>query len=174
MVEACIVIASFVMFDLGLVFFREIYIKKIHSGFLARADALAFSMRGCPEDGSATDRDPANWARQDLNPNSNSSHPPSSQGNANYTRGSAASPNGSATGMMSKIPGGDPSGILNPIIDFGLSVNAASTTKTSLLSARKGFKKTLSSTSHVNCNDVVRNGQFNEVFHKIVSFLPIK
>jgi hypothetical protein len=173
MVEALIVIASFIMFDLGLVFFRELYLKKIHSGTVARADALAFSMRGCAQDGSATDRDPASWARQDLNPNTNSSNPPPSSGTQAFKQTPATS-NSAATNIMGTLPGGSPNGVLNPIVDFGLSVNAASTTKTGLLSARKGFKKTVTSTSHVNCTDVVKNDQFSEVFSKIRSFLPIK
>jgi hypothetical protein len=169
MVEAVIIIASFVMFMLAITFFRELYMKKIRSGLLARAGALAYSMRGCPEGGA--DGDPANWERGDISPGNASSRPPLTKSTAPYQGNATAA--GTGADVMRDVPGGGADGALNPIVDFGLSITAAATTKDGLLRPRRGFRKQLSSISHMSCGDVVRNGQFSEVFNIAKSHLPL-
>lgn len=169
MVEAVIIIASFVMFMLAITFFRELYLKKIRSGLLARTGTLAYSMRGCPEGGA--DGDPANWERGDISPGNTASRPPVTQSTASYANSATAA--GPGAGVMSDVPGGGTEGALNPIVDFGLSITAAATTKDGFFAPRRGFRRELSSVSHMSCGDVVRNGQFSEVFNIAKSHLPL-
>jgi hypothetical protein len=62
-VEAIIVIATMTLVLLSMVFFENMYMKKLRVARLARATVIAYSMRGCPDG-----QDAAQWASVDLDP----------------------------------------------------------------------------------------------------------
>jgi hypothetical protein len=161
MVEAAIVIASFVLFFMAIVYFRKFYTKQIRVGRLARASTIAYSMGACEA------KDPGEWARPDISQST-------TQATASTAKTPVAKKNGStspgteskeASGILSQIPGaGSDDSFLNPIGHLGLSTEANSSDKPG-----KGFKGTAASTSFVSCGDKVREGQYGELVDMVTS-----
>ena len=168
-VEACIVISSFVLLFLSMVFFRNVYLRKIQVARLARATVIAYSMQGCP-DGNADA-----WAKPDLDPNASKSTPGPTQtqtGAPTQTQTGVPVPatekthSKRADAIMGEIPGaGSNGGQLNPIADLGFSMKAAATTPSGPLGARRGYSRTMSSTSYVSCAEGIRGDSFSDVMH---------
>jgi len=155
LVEAAIVIASFVLFFMGIVYFRMFYTKQIRMGRLARASTIAYSMGACEAS------DPGEWARPDIS--KQTTQATSNNQNEKVEKKESTSPGGEqsneAQGMLSEIPGaGSDDSWLNPIGHLGLSTEARSSDRPG-----KGFKGTASSTSFVSCGDKVRPGQYDEI-----------
>jgi hypothetical protein len=163
MVEAAIVIASFVLFFMAIVYFRKFYTKQIRVGRLARASTIAYSMGACEA------KDPGEWARPDISPST-------TQATANTAKTPVAK-NGStapgtnsneASSILNQVPGaGSDDSFLNPIGHLGLSTEARSSDKPG-----KGFKGTAASTSFVSCGDKVREGQYDELVDMVTSAFP--
>jgi hypothetical protein len=165
MVEAAIVIATFILFMLGIIFFYTLYVKQIQTMSLARSTVIAYSMAGCPPS-----TDPGAWLARDLNPGTAQSNPAPATNHAPVGASTAAQGSNRAGSIMSELPGaGSDEGALNPIARLGLSGSAAATTKTGVLSARKGFRHTVGGTSFVSCGDKIRKGDFSDVYQIVKS-----
>jgi hypothetical protein len=156
-VEAIIVISSFTLMFMGMVFFRMLYVHSTVTSRLARGGAIAYSMSGCD---SVTPKD---WIGTDakqykvLPPN-----PPSNDSVATKESTQAQSST-EATTATSKIPGLGGKNVLNPIGEVSDKTNVTTGTKVS--SQKKTvFKAHLAPRSYVTCGDVVRDGDFEEVF----------
>jgi hypothetical protein len=160
-VEALIIICSFVLFTIGLVFFFNLYTKKLKIARAARASAMAYAMGGCEAN------NPLDWAKADL-PNSTSTSPGTAN-NKQPTRESRGVPGGTnggekAKSIVSSLPGtGDDGNILNPVGSVGMTVMVETQSKPGPLATPTGFKHSVSSTSYVTCNDKVRKGDFGEI-----------
>jgi hypothetical protein len=163
-VEALIVIASFIMFFMGIVYFRDLYVKEIDVARLARASTIAYSMGAC---------DPATlptaWVQSDLPKGAQSKGTPSQPNQAPHN-GNTAAQGGKeadqAKSILGVLPGaGSDSSMLNPITHLGLSAQAQSSKQ-----AKVGFKGVARSTSYVSCGDKIRQGEFDEVFGYVKDF----
>jgi hypothetical protein len=159
-VEAIIIIASFTLMFLGMVFFRVLYINSVKISLLARGAGIAYSMSGC------RDVTPKQWVGTDagniysiLQPN------PPSNDQAPTDKPVAAQGSDTASGATSKIPGLGGAGFLNPIIEVSDTATLSSTTKSGgiFASRRTIFRKRLQPHTYVTCGDIVRDGSFDEV-----------
>jgi hypothetical protein len=169
-VEAIIIISTFVLLFLSMVFFRNMYLRKIQVARLARATVMAFSMQGCP-DGQRTDQ----WASVDLDPNAGRNTPPTST-TPTPVPPKGKTPSRRANDIMKEIPGGSDGSQLNPIAELGFSMKASATTKTSSnpLAARRGYSKTMSSTSWVSCTEGIRGDSYADVMHYALDRFNLK
>jgi hypothetical protein len=159
MVEACIVIASFVLVFLAMVFFRNMYLRKIQTMRLSRATMMAYSMQGCPDNQSATQ-----WAGVDLDPKAGQN--PGKDNSTTAVPATEKTHSKRADEIMGTVPGAGSNGsALNPIGELGLTMKAAATTKSSLLGTRKGFKATMGSTSYVTCGEGIKDDSFKGIIH---------
>ena len=160
MVEACIVIASFVLLFLSMAFFRNVYLRKIQTMRLARATLIAYSMQGCPDN-----QTPTQWASVDLDPKAGKNTP----GATNSTvpvPATEKSHSKRADDIMGTVPGAGSNGsTLNPIGELGFTMRAAATTKTGVLGKRKGYGVDMSSTSYVTCSEGIRDDDFKSIVH---------
>jgi Flp pilus assembly protein TadG len=84
MVEAVVVISVFILFFLGMVYFRSMYQQKLRMMRLARAAAVGYALNGC--NGSPTQN-----ITQDLGNGSDNSSG-TSQGGANVSGAPGANP----------------------------------------------------------------------------------
>jgi hypothetical protein len=180
-VEAAIVIATFIIVFMGIVFFRDFYVKKIDVARLARASAIAYSMGACEA------ANPTDWAATDLGRGSTSTSQPvtnaqtsntctysssACQTNNQHQQSTATPANSSsaqAQTIMNGLPGMGKSDdtMLNPIGEVGLSNQARS-------SPRRGFVGTALSTSYVSCGDKVRTGSFENIWKVALDAFPLK
>lgn len=154
-VEAVIIITSFVLFLMGMMFFRRVYTSKLTAMRAARGAALAHAMGGCKAN------EPQAWLQKDKPAGA------STQRNENKTsQPTTASPpdDGKARQVFDSLPQvGQNGGFLNPIDDVTLGKAVT------VLSNKKGFSGNVGSISYASCNDEVRNGDFDEVIDKITS-----
>jgi hypothetical protein len=159
-VEACIVIASFVLLFLSMAFFRNAYLRKIQTMRLARATVIAYSMKGCP-----TGEDPAQWASVDLDPKA-AKNAPGPSSDTTTVPPTEKSHSNRADSIMSEVPGAGSNGSqLDPIAELGFSMRAAATTKSGTLGTRKGYGITMSSTSYVTCAEGIQSDDFKGIIH---------
>lgn len=169
-VEAVIVVTTMTLFFMAIIFFREVYVRKIRTQSLARASAIAYSMGGCENN------DPTAWAGRDLggkNPSSRADdeHIPK-QNPAGYTPEPKPTGEGTekADGILQKLPQtGSDDTILNPVARIGLADEASVTTRDGALGRRRGFTHDITARSHVSCGDVVRDGDFDEIVDVVTS-----
>jgi hypothetical protein len=157
-VEAIIIIASFTMMFMGMVFFRMLYVHSTITSRLARGGAIAYAMSGCdsvsPKDWIGTDAKRYNVLPP--NPPSNDSVPTSETTQAQSSKEAST-----ATG---NIPGLGGKNFLNPISEVSDETNVGAGTVGALGGKKTVFQKHLAPKSYETCNDVVRDGDFNEVF----------
>jgi hypothetical protein len=157
-VEALIIVASFTLMFMGMVFFRMLYIHSTITSRLARGGAIAYSMSGCdavtPKDWIGTDAKKYNV----LPPN-----PPSSD-SVPTNETTQAQNSTEASGATGKIPGLGGKNFLNPIGEVSDETNVGASTVGSFGRTKTVFKKHLSPRSYVTCGDIVRDGDFDEVF----------
>ena len=157
MVEAVCVIPVFVLFFLGMTYFRQTYQEKLRLMRLARAAASAYALNGC-------EGDPIASIRQDLGDASDT-------GRSGQTRGSQAGPIGTAgssgdPSVSGNQSSGNPvssalgsSGMIgDPIAAVSLEGSATVATQSSAWAQRAGFHSTLSTSSYVSCGDVPKSG----------------
>jgi len=160
-VEAIIVICSFVLFMIGLIFFFNLYTRKIQVMRAARAATLAYAMGGC--EGNA----PGQWGAGDLPKGSSAPAPGKSDENLSTTpKGVAGGNEGAdkAKSIVNSLPGtGTDDSILNPVGKVGLGMTVTTQSKPNPLASGLGFTKSIASNSYATCNDKVRNGDFGEI-----------
>jgi hypothetical protein len=168
-VEAIIVVSTFILLFLGMVFFRDMYLKSLRVSRMARATVIAYSMKGCP-----TDRDPAEWAGDDLDPKAGKSAPGPTQTPVPKPN-QLAIPSKRAQRVMGELPGAGSNGSpMNPIADLGFSMEAHASTRKSKLGARKGFKRKMSSISFVSCGEGIKKDGFENVVNYALSKFNLK
>jgi hypothetical protein len=152
MVEAICVISVFILFFLGLVYFRSMYEQKLRGTRLARSAAVEYALAGCNGDplasiqadlgtaqnnGSAQQQGSADTSKMTPNPN---------LGNTNGGGGGV----GQALGNSGMV--GD------PIAGISVTAPAAGTTKTSALGQRIGFQSKVGADSYMSCGDPQADG----------------
>ncbi len=146
---------------IGLVFFYNLYNKKLKIARAARASAMAYAMGGCEAN------NPIEWAKSEL-PGGTATSPGKSN-DKQTTRESRGVQGGTEGGdkaksIVSSLPGtGDDNNILNPVGTVGMSVSVKTESKPGPLAAATGFTRAVTSSSHATCNDKVRNGDFGEI-----------
>lgn len=161
-VEAAIVISLLTLGLLGLIFFRDYYVKHLKVSRLARASVIAHSMTGC---GNET---PGQWiGTRDLEPfEASGPRERREPANAENREGAASSGDSRATSILGDIGGttSDGSGIINPMMTSEVTGESAVTTSSGFLdtSRRRVFENDVRSQAHVSCGDPVREGDFEE------------
>jgi hypothetical protein len=153
MVEAICVISIFILFFIGMAYFRSMYQQKLRVTRLARAAAVGYALNGCQGD-------PLALVNQDL-------------GSASNTGASGSTP-GTATGP-SGAPGSNPSVGQNtgnpvgsalaaqgmtgdPIAVIAVQGPAGASTQPSPLAQKVGFSATVTTDSYMSCGDVAQPG----------------
>ena len=152
-VEAIIIITSFVLFLMGMMFFRSVYQNKLLAMRAARGATLAHAMGGCKANA------PQAWLQSDKPAGAGTQ-----RGEDKRSEPTTASPpaHASARRVYDELPEvGQDGSVLNPIDNVTLS------TPVSVLSKNKGFRGNVASISHASCNNEVHNRQFTEVVDKV-------
>lgn len=156
MAEAAIVIMMLTLGLMGLMFFREFYVKELTASRLARASILAYAMSGC------TGQEPKDWIgtkdRIDLNVSRPDSD--SQPATGKDPKQAATSSDSGANGFLDGLGlTGDGRGVLNPITNSNLDGNVAITTKSGALSPKKTvFKSDVQARSFVTCGEKPKDG----------------
>lgn len=157
-VEAVIIISCFVLFLIGLLFFRDLFLKKLRLARVARASAIAYSMGGC------TDNDPSAWAKADLGGGNNAG---TGRNNQQQPTRESQPVTGSqeAQNIVRGLPGtGTDDSVLNPIGSVKLGGRVETRSRSG-----PGFASDQSWSSHVTCGDKVRDGDFGEIVGVVTS-----
>jgi len=154
MVEAVFVISVFILFFLGLVYFRSMYEQKLRVARLARSAAVEYALAGCTGDPMASINADLGTAQ-----NNGSSQ---QQGNAaSSMSGMTPSPsignaNGSGGGVGQAL--GNSGMVGDPVAGIKVSAPAAGTTQSSTFGQRFGFRANVGSDSYMSCGDPMRDG----------------
>ena len=166
MVEAVICVSVFILFFLGLSFFRRMYEQKFKVSQLSRAAAVAYALSGCPKGadalaqvkpdlGSAKDNESGSSTGNNPGIGGNGSTDPSLPGSRS---GSSQSPVGSLMGNQGVA--GDPIA--------GISIQAganAGTNSGSKFSANQVFfSTTVHANSFMSCGEQRQDGDKNGNF----------
>lgn len=168
MVEAVIVVSVFILFFLGLSFFRRMYEQKFKVAQLSRTAAVAYALSGCPKDGDALAQIKPDLGSTTNNQSgqSNGSAVPigaGGQGSSNPTlpgsnKGASQSPVGSLMGDQGVA--GD------PIAGISLKAGAqAGTNDGTAFSGNKVFlHTTVHADSYMSCGEQRQDGDKNGNF----------
>ena len=162
-IEALIVISVFIIFLLGILYFRELYLAKFRSQRLARAGALAHAMGACKTDVNAAIKSelPKSHRPQQGTSGQDALVPkmPADQGESRATRTFEG---------ISQNRGGT---VLNRVDMVNISASASATTRPDPLGPEKGFRGTVGSRSYVSCADEVTSDQYSAVASRIPALL---
>lgn len=152
-VESLVVISVFVLFLLGILFFRELYVKKLTAQRLARAAALAHSMAACKPDVRGI-------LRNDL-PSTSSMNRQASKESRPVDRADA--PNSKGNNILDRATEGGSGTLLNEINDVSISSSASATSKPSPFEREIGFRGDVASSSYVSCGDELKEEQYDGI-----------
>ena len=151
MVESIFVISVFILFFIGMVYFRSMYEQKLRVMRLARAAAVGYALGGCNGNplqsvtadlGSASD----NGSQNQLNPGG-----PTADAGADPTIGqNGGNPVGSALAAQGMV--GDPITVIN------MQAPAAGTAQASPATTSMGFKANVSTLSYMSCGEAHQKG----------------
>jgi hypothetical protein len=168
-VEALIVISMLTLGFLGLVFFREMYVKQLRVTRLARASMMTYAMTGC-----GNDNQPSQWVgRRDLGTITAANASSNNQTAVPRNPGPApATGSGKGASVLGRVGGGDGSSILNPVGVSDFSGNTRTQTRQGLLGPVTRFQARSRSRSFVSCSDPPRNGGFMDAFEYITGIFP--
>jgi hypothetical protein len=156
-VESIIVVAFFTLCFVGVVFFRELYVKKMHVQRLARASAMGHAMNACATDikagleddlTNATDQPPAFEAI------------PGQPTPAGTQDGKAKE----ALDQFSETKGGAP---LDKVTKITLTSTASASDKKDPTSRGQSFESHVTGQSFVTCGDPVADGDIEQIFPRI-------
>lgn len=155
-VEAIIVISFFTLCFLGVVYFRELYLGKLHVQRVARASAMAHAMGACrvdPKAGLEADlpANPPKPAEQKTDPG----HPPD-----------FGNPTGEAKDALDSFDRSKGGAPLDEVTEITVTTSAEAITNKGKPS-QKGFRSEVGSTSSVTCTDPVSDESFEQLFPKI-------
>lgn len=159
-VEALIVIASFVLMLMGLIFFFRLYKTHFALRTLSRSAALAYSMAGCEGN------EPRTWLGRDLSPyTTGSSKQKSPTGQTN------GAPGGANQGNAGKLVNGNSTlkdgSSINPMVVADVKGRAALEQRARFGTTNSIFSKDLTARATVSCGDVVRPGHYSEVIGQV-------
>lgn len=165
-VEALIVISVFILFLLGIIYFRELYVGQMRLQRLARAAAVAHSMGACDSDVRSTlkydlgkDQTVRASASKDP-PRPTDPEPP---------------PPDTPTSKVNNVFGGvaDKRGgtVLNEVDSVELRGNVKTTTKSGYFGKETGFRAAVGSGSYVSCGDELTSKQYEGLAESIPSLL---
>lgn len=161
-VEALIVLSVFILFFLGIVYFRELYVGKMTTQRLARAGAVAHAMSACKSDLGGL-------LRADL---------PKGFELRGGTAKDGSSPFFSASGdfgtdnLFSNVADGFGGTALNEMTTVTVSGTAGAKTRSGPLGKKTGFESTVSSSSYVSCGDQLTTDRYSALPQAVISFLP--
>lgn len=159
-VEALVVISVFILFLLGIIFFRELYVKKLNTMRLARAGAIAHAMAACkPDIRSILPVDPSNGPAVTQR---SDTMPFEAERNRNDPSNSGK--------MFDRVAEGRGGTVLNEINEVSLSTSAQATSKPSRFESELGFRGTVTSSSYVSCGDELSTAQYKEMSSLIGNF----
>lgn len=165
LVESLVVSSCFILGLLGLIYFKELYLKKLGTQRLSRAAVIAHSMVACKGN------QPGQWLGRDTldydvgGANASNATARASGATANYadndTSGGSRAPR-----ILSRVKGttSDGQGVLNPMTDALLTGRASVSPRGA--SQRKGswhFEGQVASQSFVSCADEVKKGDYGEI-----------
>jgi hypothetical protein len=168
-VESVIVISALSLGLLGLVFFRDFYVKQLGAMRLARASVIAHSMVGCKANA------PRDWVGRDLG-NYVTTKPeqdkrPVRGKNATSAAPASAGDNGRASRLLGKTGGttSDGEGLLNPITDSDFSGKNRVTASNGerLGKSQTMFQARAHSRSFVTCGDEVKDGDYDKILEMV-------
>ncbi len=154
MVEAIFVISIFILFFLGMAYFRSMYQQKLRVSRLARAAAVGYALGGCngsplqsvtADLGSASD----NGSTSQLNPGG----PAGASGSKPTVGQNGGNPVGSALASQGMV--GDPIAVIN------MQAPAAGTSQASPATASMGFKANVSTNSYMSCGEAHQKGDLS-------------
>lgn len=157
LVESIVVISFFTLCFLGVLYFRELYLRKMGVQRLARASAMAHAMGACEGD-AATGLD------KDLG-----TAPVGKGGEPGTTPGFDTKGDDTAQRGLAGLERASTGSPFNKITKISLASKAAASTRPGGSSKRVGFQGEVSSTSFVTCGDPVSKGQYEEIIPHITS-----
>src|SRR5688572_19445971 len=161
-VEAILVISVLTLGLTGIVFFRELYEKRLGVMRLARASAVAHSMVGCVANQHRdwVGRDLGRYETTDPQRQGQPARPRNSSGAAT----AAADDGGRTTRLLGNTgaTGSDGEGLLNPITSTGLSGQSRVGAGSALSTARRsGFEARVQSQSFVTCGEEIKESDYD-------------
>jgi hypothetical protein len=161
LVESIIVISFFTLCFLGVMYFRELYLAKMHVQRLARASAMAHAMSACKADAKAgLENDLPRPLTQSKAPGSGMPVDLDVPGGHDGEKlaSKALETVGDALGM----------GALDEVTVVTLTTTASATTQTDPSSPKQGFvSDDVSSESFVSCMDPVSDKQFDGIIDHV-------
>jgi hypothetical protein len=162
MVEAIFMISVFILFFLGMVYFRSMYEQKLRVSQLARSAAVGYALGGCK------DSNPLSLVSKDLGSASNNGSNANGQGNSSQNQSANVGTSGN---------GGDPlSGSMSDtgvagdkIAQIAISGPAAGTTKSSPWAQSIGFRAKVGTSSFMSCGEERQDGSVGGAFKYVGS-----
>lgn len=155
-VEAIIVVVFFTLCFLGVVYFRELYVGKMHVQRLARSSAMAHAMNACSGDITP-------GLDKDLQ--KNAAAPSSAE-----TRGDPRPPGDQKAEAHDALEAFDQTKTGTPLDEvtaITVSTSANATTKNPDTQKEQGFRSTVSASSFVTCSDPVSDEGIEQIFPRI-------
>jgi hypothetical protein len=149
MIESIVCISVFILFFLGMVYFRSMYQQKLRMTRLGRAAAVGYALSGC------SGSNPLAQVSADLGNATNAGQPGAQQG----TGGGISSGNPSV-GSGAPLSGAESSKgtIGDPIALIKMSGPASGTTQSSAIGPKLGFSATVGTSSYMSCGQAPEAG----------------
>ncbi len=158
MIEAVVVISIFILFFLGMTYFRSMYQNKLHVQRLARAAAVAYALDACQGD-------PLGAIKADLGTATDNGSG-QQQGGAN-TSGMTSQSTPVGNGDPSAKALGDEGVVGDPIAGINVQAPASGTSKPSPWASEIGFRATVSSNAYMSCGEKQEDGDVGGAFKYI-------
>ena len=148
MIEAIFCISVFILFFLGMVYFRSMYQQKLRMERLGRAAAVAYALEGC------SGSNPLAQIQADLGNATNTGQPGEQQGTGAGIGGNPSVGSGSplSGAQQSKGTFGD------PVTEISMSGPASATTQNGVFGPKFGFTANVGTTSFMSCGQAPEAG----------------
>ena len=156
-VESIIVVAFFVLCFVGVVFFRELYVKKMHVQRLARASAMGHAMNACKSDIKAGLEDDLTKDTDQAPASEPTPRKPTPVGNQD----------GKAKEALDKLDETRGGGPLDDVTKITLTSTASASDRMDRTSRGQSFESQVTGTSFVTCGDPVAKGDIEQIFPRI-------
>jgi hypothetical protein len=153
MVEAIVVISVFILFFMGMAYFRGVYQQKLRVTRLARAAAVGYALNGCTGDPLALvtpDLAGASNGGQSGKGSGTATGPSGASGSDPSVGQNAGNPVGSALGDQGMT--GDPIAVLN------MTAPSSGMNTPTPLAVSLGFKASVTANSYMSCGEVPQPG----------------
>jgi hypothetical protein len=156
-VESIIVVVFFTLCFVGVVFFRELYVKKMHLQRLARASAMGHAMNACQSDIKAGLEDDVT---KDTDVQPGAERIPGKPTPARNQDGKTKE----ALDQFDSTTGGAP---LDEVTKITLTSTASASAKKDPSAAGTSFESKVTGQSFVTCGDPVAAGDITQIFPRI-------